>query len=96
MVIILPLYHLIITHKYMYNYRGKSKSKKVKFIGDVIETIKSKEYYTEVEIGTERFAVGSYVEVKDEERPDVNDIGRIEYMWKDSRGDGHLHVHWLT
>lgn len=68
----------------------------MKFIGEPIETIRSREYYSEVEIGEETFTNGSYVEVADEDQPEVNDIGRIKYMWKDSRGDGHLHIHWFT
>lgn len=77
-------------------YFRKSKSNKVNFIGEPAEIIKSKEFYTEVEIGGEKFTIGSFVEVADEEKPEANDIGRIEYMWKDSRGDSHLHVHWFT
>ena len=86
----------IILQKFVLSHRTKSKKNKVKFIGEPVETIKSKEYYTEVEIGDERFTIGSYVEVADEDRPDINDIGRIEYMWKDGRGDGFLHLHWFT
>lgn len=68
----------------------------MKFIGDSKETIRANEYYTRVEIQGEEFSVGDCVAVIDEDRPDINDIGRIEYIWKDSRGDGHLHVHWFT
>ena len=74
----------------------KSKKNTVEFEGDPVETIKSKEYYTSVKIGEDMFTVGSFVEVADEDRPGVNDIGKIEYMWKDSRGTGHIHVHWFT
>ena len=76
--------------------RSKSKKHKVVFKGDVVDTIKSKEYYTEVKIGDDSFTIGSFVEVADEDRPEVNDIGRIEYMWKDGRGTGYIHVHWFT
>lgn len=77
--------------------RTKSKKEKtVKFIGDSVETIKGKEYFLSAKIGGETIDVGSFVEVADEDRPEVNDIGRVEYMWKDGRGDAHIHVHWFT
>lgn len=76
--------------------RSKSSKSSVKFIGEPVDTIKSKEYYSKVKIAGETLEVGSFVAVADEDRPEVNDIGKIEYMWKDSRGDAHLHVHWLT
>lgn len=66
------------------------------FVGESVETIKAKQYYTEVRIKGELYNVGDCVAVASEDRPEVKDIGRVEYIWKDSRGDGHIHVHWFT
>ncbi|KAF6017679.1 DNMT1 [Bugula neritina] len=76
--------------------RTGSKRNTVKFIGEPLDTVKSKEYYSKVQIGGQEYNIGDFVAVADEDRPAVNDIGRIEYMWKDSKGGSHLHVHWFT
>ncbi|XP_067952062.1 DNA (cytosine-5)-methyltransferase PliMCI-like [Watersipora subatra] len=76
--------------------KTSSKGSAVTFKGKPLETIKSKEYYAEVEIGGELYSVGSFVEVADDDCPEENDIGRIEYMWKDNGGTGHIHVHWFS
>lgn len=68
----------------------------VEFIGKTLQTIKSREFFSQIKVKGELFSVGDFIAVADEEKPETDDIGRIEYMWRDGKGQGHLHVHWFT
>jgi len=91
----LCLFYLLCYLLHVWYFRSKSSGCKVKMLGEPMETKGSKKYYREMMVGEDKIWVGCFVAVKDEDKPDLDDIGRVQYIWETSPGDAHLHVHWF-
>lgn len=67
----------------------------IKWVGDVIKKTKARSYYSSAMLDDVEVQQGDYVSVKPADPSSPLYIGKVVYMWEDSKGEKMFHAHWF-